>query len=138
MYVYRWQLEYPTGLLRTEPPEGETILHAPKRYVALRLVDGLTGQPVRRIEIPAKCRPIFYRVRTLDAKLDGSPVQGATAQLAATVFGWATDPEYLDNEGQGEVQIYLWHPQLKRDLPVPEQFIDKNAINHQITAPVGT
>ncbi len=35
-----WQLEYPTGLLRTEPPQGETILHAPRGYVSLILIDG--------------------------------------------------------------------------------------------------
>lgn len=129
-----WQLEYPTGLLRTEPQGGETILHAPKGYLALILIDGTNGQPVQRVEIPPKCRPIFYRVMGKNAD-----PKNPNHRTDAVVFGYGQDPEYMgDNEQATNNMVWLWDWSAKRASPVPKRYMMLGAISHQLTSPIGT
>ena len=135
IYPVYWQLEYPGGLLRTEPPEGETILHAPKRYIALRLID-LVGRPVQRVEIPSGYRPILYRIRSTEVVTSGAqrPVQG-DIKLDYTVFGLGTDPEYLKYGQQGSVTLWAWHGGKAVDLP--PRLMREGSIKHLLESPVG-
>ena len=124
-----WQLEYPGGLLRTEPLQGETILHAPRGYKALRLVTA-QGSPVQRIEIPSKSRPIFYRIRSASPG-DKEPI------LDAIVFGYGSDYEYIEYGKTIEGRVWMWHPRLNKALEVPRRYYDQAMILYQLKEPVG-
>lgn len=134
IYPVYWQLEYPGGLLRSEPPEGETILHAPKGYIALRLID-LVGRPVQRVVIEPKKRPIFYRIRYVDLTPLGAPLDD-DIHLGATVFGVGDDPEYLGYLQQGGTALWLWLD--GQAVTCPSRLIDPSALNLLLNSPVGT
>lgn len=131
MYAVRWELEYPGGLLRTEPPNGETILHAPKRYTALRLVDS-NGHPVQRIVLPVKTRPIFYRIKSVDPKHNE---QGS--RLDATVFGYGDDPELVDYDQRGDLTLWIWNWQTGQAENLPQHLFREGAVNHLLQSPIG-
>lgn len=124
-----WQLEYPDGLLRTEPPEQETILHAPKGYVALRLID-FTGQSVCRIEIPSRCRALFMRVYSSG---------GTDTRGEAIVFGYGLDPEYLKYGEEGGGKLFMWDTKNNQAVNCPPRWVKdtQGGVRHQLTAPVG-
>jgi hypothetical protein len=138
IYPIYWQLEYPGGTYRTEPPEGETILHAPKGYTALLLVD-LVGLPVQRIEIPQGARAIFYRNRSAGMG-DNEPT------LDATVFGYGNvdvlstkpHPSGVEVKGNFQTRLWVWNPYSKKPDSCPQRLVAEGAITHLLTFPVGT
>jgi hypothetical protein len=134
IYPVYWQLEYPGGLLRTEPPEGETILHAPGRYLGLRLVLP-DGTPVQRVEIPLGKRPVFYRVLSAYVKTSGATAAQPT--LDATVFGIGDDPEQLKYGERGSTTLWLWHPHLKRAIDLPKHLFREGSVKHLLQSPIG-
>lgn len=125
MYNAYWQLEYAGGLIRTEPPEGETILHAPRGYTGLRICDKY-GKPLIRIDIPSGARAVFYRKRSLDM----GPNARKGINLDATVFGWGRG-----DEDRNDGKLWMWNG--STGVNVPERFIDPAAIDHLLMSPVG-
>lgn len=135
IYETYWQLEYGKGtLLRTEPGQGETILHAPKGYTGLRLVN-VRGEPVIRIDIPDGARAIFYRVRSVAVQTDGRHALDNNIRLDGTVFGYGR----IENMPGGEVvntKLWVWHR--GKALDCPPHLIRQGAIDLAMTAPLGT
>lgn len=131
MYDVLWQLEYGAGLLRTEPPEGETILHAPKGYKGIRLCNQF-GEPLVRMDIPEGGRPIFYRQRSLGISSVGQ-IKEQTPRLDAIVFGVATD---VDNDKTiGNVKLFLWRN--NQAVNCPKENFDETTIMHLLLSPIG-
>ena len=131
IYDTYWQLEYGKGtLLRTEPPNGETILHAPKGYTGLRLVN-VRGEPMIRIDIPNGFRAIFYRVRSIGVRTDGGP-QSDEIKLDGTVFGYGSEGDF----NVVNTKLWVWHN--GQALDCPQHLIREGAIGLLVSAPQGT
>ena len=105
MYPVRWQLEYGAGLLRTEPVDGETIRHAPRGAVALRLID-ITGSPLCRVELSGKL-PIFYRKRSIGVN---DFKTGGAIRTDATIFG-VGDSYAVEHGLQVSCDLWRWDGQ---------------------------
>ena len=77
-----WRLAYADGRVIYEPPDGASILTAPKRPSLLALFTS-NGVPITKIylDLHKGERPVFYRKRSAGA------VHQGFGQLDATVFG---------------------------------------------------
>lgn len=124
MYPVRWQLEYGAGLLRTEPVEGETIRHAPRGAIALRLID-ITGSPLCRVELNGKT-PIFYRKKSIGVN---DFKTGGAIRTDATIFGIADS--WAIEEGL-KISVDLWRWEGQRAVDAAQVDYDAPMIELQL------
>lgn len=145
-----WKLLFADGKTQEEPFNGGSIKNSWDNAIAMELINS-DGIKVLGFKIDPGSKPIFYRVKSLDYKLqasvgrqignapppiimvgagimvNGQVVDKAQGTTQAVIFGYVRE-DYPENKTAGK--LYAWIN--NKCVNCPDKYIDLPAIENQL------